>query len=102
MSNTRLAVLRNGRAIPRAQVPQLPWADFQRAIVGAVAKGQTVAALFADAPIDIAPSANGNVDLYVVLADDAHSLLRVGMTRLEDGSFNLYAFVSDFSDLHQR
>jgi Ni,Fe-hydrogenase III large subunit len=87
MSSIGLAVLRNGRAIPRAQVPQLPWVDFSRAIISAAAGGQRVAALFADAPPGDDAAVSAPVDLYVVLANDARSLLRVGMTRLEGDRF---------------
>ena len=76
------AALRTGQAIPRAQVPQLPFADFRRTVVDAVKSGQRVAALFGD----VADS-SGGVDLYAVLADSARGLLRVGTTTLDSDQF---------------
>jgi len=82
MNNQEFAALRVGQAIPRAQVPQLPFADFRESISGAVAGGQRVAALFGDAP-----DSTGNVDLYAVLADSARALLRAGKTTLDSDRF---------------
>src|SRR5207245_6952341 len=59
------AVLHNGQAIPRSEVPDLPIADFRQHIVDAVTDGKRVAALFGDARSPTDP-----VDLYVVLADN--------------------------------
>jgi Ni,Fe-hydrogenase III large subunit len=78
---TRLAALDNGQALPRAQVPELPLADLQDAVADAVAAGQRVAALFADA----APG--DALTLYAVLADSAHSRLRVGKSTLAGDTF---------------
>src|SRR5262249_14555443 len=63
------------------QVPQLPFADFRRAVVTAIEHGERLAALFGVVETD------GAVDLYAVLAADAKSRLRVGSTRLEGDSF---------------
>jgi Ni,Fe-hydrogenase III large subunit len=82
MNNDGLAVLREGQAIPRGQVPQLSFGDFRRAVVGGVAGGQRLAALFGDAP---APA--DRVDLYAVLADNARGHLRVGKTTLDSGRY---------------
>ena len=49
MSANELAVLRNGQAIARERIPNLAMHQFRRAILDAVADGQRVAALFADA-----------------------------------------------------
>jgi Ni,Fe-hydrogenase III large subunit len=73
---------RSGQAIPRAGVPELPFADFRRTIVDGVARGLRVAALFGDAP-----SAGGCVELYAVLADAAHALLLVGRSTLNSDCF---------------
>jgi Ni,Fe-hydrogenase III large subunit len=82
MKDDTLAVLHPGRAIPRTAIPQLSFGEFRHAIVGGVAGGQRVAALFGDAP----PSAD-RVDLYAVLADGARGLLRVGKTTLDADRF---------------
>ena len=78
--------LRPDQAIPRVRVPLLPGEQFRRIIAEAVAGGQRVAALFADAPLPSAPLPGGEgnkVDLYAILADSAHSVLRVGRTTLD-------------------
>lgn len=79
----RFAALRTGQAIPRGKVPDLPLADFRAAIMGGVARGQRVAALFGDAPASL-----GNLHLYAVLADSARSVLRVARTTLDSDSFS--------------
>ncbi len=71
------APLHNGQALARTAVPQLSLEDFRRAILSATNHGQRIAALFGEA------TAADSVDLHVVLADEAHALLRVGRTRLE-------------------
>jgi Ni,Fe-hydrogenase III large subunit len=73
--------LRNGQAIPRASLPELPFADFRRTVLDAVAAGQTVPALFGDT------SEGGGVRLYAVLADRARASLRLGSTRLEGDAY---------------
>jgi len=75
-------IVHNGQALPRAQIPELLFGDFRRTIVGSVATGLRVAALFGDAS-----AANGKVDLYAVLADSRRAQLRVGKTRLEADAF---------------
>jgi Ni,Fe-hydrogenase III large subunit len=82
VSNPRFATVRAGKAIPRAEVPQLSLADFSDLVVDAAAGGLRVAALFGDVP-----EATGNVDLYAVLADRARSMLRLGKTTLESDRF---------------
>jgi Ni,Fe-hydrogenase III large subunit len=79
---TGFAALRNGQAIPRAQIPELGFGDFRRIVVGSVAAGQRVAALFGDDS-----ATGGGVDLYALLADSRRALLRVGKTRLEADTF---------------
>jgi Ni,Fe-hydrogenase III large subunit len=70
----------NGEAIDRGQVPDLPLEGFRDALLGAVATGDRVAALFGD-------DSAGAVDLYAILADRSHGHLRAGKTRLETDSF---------------
>jgi Ni,Fe-hydrogenase III large subunit len=76
-----LATLGNGRAVARAEIPDLALADFQRAIATSVGRGQRVAALFG------LPGDAESVVLYVVLADDEQSRLRLASTRVADGPF---------------
>jgi Ni,Fe-hydrogenase III large subunit len=82
MSHAEFARVRNGQAIPRAQIPRLPLTDFRRMILDAATDGMRVAALFGDAASDAAC-----VDVYVVLADSAHARLRVGLTTLDSDRF---------------
>ena len=78
----RLATLANGRAIDRAEVPELSFDDFQQAILAAVQLQQRVVALFGmlDPDPEIVP-------LYLVLADDQQSLLRLARTRVRGDRF---------------
>ena len=78
----RLAALGNGRAIDRADVPELPLDEFQKAILAAVDRDQRVVALFAAADPD--PQ---SVQFYLVLADDQQSSLRLARTRVCGDSF---------------
>jgi Ni,Fe-hydrogenase III large subunit len=82
MSDNGFAILRTGQAIPRGQIPQVSFEEFRRAIVSGVADGQRVAALFGDAP-----TSTDRVDLYVVLADSAQGLFRVGKATLDSDRF---------------
>ncbi len=83
MNKSPFAILYTGQAIPRAQIPQVPWDDFRRTVVASVAGGQRVAAFFADG------SATGQtVDLYAVLSDSARAVLRVGKTTIESDRFS--------------
>jgi Ni,Fe-hydrogenase III large subunit len=56
--------------------------EFRRTIVGAVADGLQVAALFGDAP-----ASTDRVDLYAVLADSARGLLRIGKAQVDSDRF---------------
>jgi Ni,Fe-hydrogenase III large subunit len=80
--SNHLATLGNGRAMDRALVPQLPLELFQQVIVDAVARDLRVVALFASP--DKTPE---SVILYVVLADDQQSRLRLACTRVVGDSF---------------
>lgn len=76
------AIVRNGQAIPRTQIPELVFGDFRRTVVASVADGLHVAAFFGDAS-----ARNGGVDLYALLADNHLSVLYVGKTRVESEAF---------------
>jgi Ni,Fe-hydrogenase III large subunit len=77
-----LAAIGNGRSIDRNAIPELSLADFHEAILEAVAAGQRVASLFGAAgPQD------ETVQLYVVLADDRESRLRLGVTTVRGEVF---------------
>lgn len=75
-------VFRPGQALARAHVPYLPFESFRENILGAVERGQRVAALFGDVPV-----ATGPVDLYAVLADSGRAVLRIGKTTLDGDRF---------------
>ncbi|HET6882856.1 MAG TPA: NADH-quinone oxidoreductase subunit C [Pirellulales bacterium] len=82
MNDHSFAIVRNGQGIAREQIRTLPFEEFRRAIVDAVAGRQRVAAFFADAV-----NSSDQVDLYAVLADSARGLLRVGRATLESDQF---------------
>ena len=74
--------LGNATAVPRSEIPSFNVRLFQDKIAGALSHGARVAALFGDAEAD-----GRDVSLCAVLADAAHSLLRVGRCRVEDNRF---------------
>jgi Ni,Fe-hydrogenase III large subunit len=82
MSGNGFATLHNGQAIARQQIRAMPFDEFRRTIVGAVADGLRVAALFGDAS-----TSTDGVDLYAILADSGRGLLRVGRTTLDSDRF---------------
>jgi Ni,Fe-hydrogenase III large subunit len=82
MNHDSFAVVRTGEAIPRGQIPQVPFDEFRRTIVDGVEDGQRVTALFGDAP-----ATADNVDLYVVLSDSTRGVLRVGRATLDSDRF---------------
>lgn len=78
----RLATLGNGRAMDRAAVPELAFEELQAAVIAGVERDCRVAAFFGLADPD--PSA---VQVYLVLADDQQSRLRLARSRIQGGSF---------------
>lgn len=82
MNGHGVANLRNGQAVAREQIPKLPFDEFRRNVVEAVAGRQRIAAFFADAP-----SSTETVDLYAVLADSARGLLHVCRATLDSDRF---------------
>jgi Ni,Fe-hydrogenase III large subunit len=81
-ASSELAMLSNGQAMNQADVPILPFAAFEQAILDGVAARQRVSALFAAA----APQP-GTTRLYVVLADDEQNLLFAGATEMAGDEF---------------
>jgi Ni,Fe-hydrogenase III large subunit len=81
-----LATIGNGRAIDRRAVPELSAGEFRQAILDAVVDGQRVASLFG-----MAGPADQTVRLYVVLADDQESRLRLGTTTIVEDRFESLA-----------
>ncbi len=73
MSDSLFAPMRNGQALPLAEVPELALAEFRTEVIRGVRGGQRLVCLCAD------PELN----LYAVLADDPAGLLRAGRTRLD-------------------
>jgi Ni,Fe-hydrogenase III large subunit len=86
-----LAKLRNATSIALGDVPELEFDGFRRAILGAVADGARVSALFGDAAPD-------GVELYVVLADDATSTLYLAKSRLQVDDFQ--SLTPDCAQVH--
>jgi Ni,Fe-hydrogenase III large subunit len=69
--------VRNGQAVDVAQVPDVEFAAFRRAVVDGVDRGRRVASFFGSAP-----ARGQGVDVGAVLADDAAGLLHVARSRL--------------------
>src|SRR5207249_2608047 len=82
MNRHGLATLHNGQAIPRAQIPQVPFERFRQTILDAAFAGQRVVALFG-----AASASQDSVDLYAVLADSTRALLRVDKTTIDSDNF---------------
>ena len=57
--NSEFASLHNGQAIPRREIPDLPLSKFRTLLLGAVAGGQRVSALFGDGP-----TAQDEIEIY--------------------------------------
>jgi Ni,Fe-hydrogenase III large subunit len=72
-----LLTLSNGQSADLSAIPLLQPAQFNGAIVQAVAAGHRVSALFADESVE--PDAT---DLYAVLADDGENRIRVARTTI--------------------
>jgi len=82
MSDHGLTTIRSCQAIPRARLPQCSVGDFRTRVVDAIAGGQRLVALFADAT-----ASADTVEIYAVLAESSRSLLHVAKTRLAADSF---------------
>lgn len=78
---TNFTTITNGQAIPRDQLPPLPFKSFSHAIFDALNSGMRVAALFA------APAPTAVATLYAVLADDTHSTLHLMAAELDTPKF---------------
>ncbi|HEX5445761.1 MAG TPA: NADH-quinone oxidoreductase subunit C [Pirellulales bacterium] len=77
----RFAAMHNAQALPRREIPVLPFADFRLSVIETVKSGKTIAALFGDA------SSDGALELYAVLGDVDRATLLVSQTRLEHDAF---------------
>ena len=77
-----LAPLRNGQALPLAQIPQLRLDDFRTTLLSAVADGRRIVACFG-----AASAAPDTVDLYLILADDSRNRLGVARTSVTGPEF---------------
>lgn len=82
MAKNSFAVIHAGQPISRHEIPCWPVVAFRQAVLDAAADGHRVAALFGDAQ-----DSSTAVDLHVVLADHARTLLRVARTTLEADHF---------------
>jgi Ni,Fe-hydrogenase III large subunit len=81
-SSSAVATLRNGRAIPRADIPHLDPGAFREVILGARDRRRRVTALF------VAPGAGELLDLYAVLAADGEAQLEVTSGRIDGDTFD--------------
>jgi Ni,Fe-hydrogenase III large subunit len=103
MSQPAFARVRPGQAIPLPDVPVFSGEDFRRIIERAVAGGQRVAALFGHVQAGVNRPLTGlgspeTLELYVVLADSAHAILRVG--RMTAGSEHLPSLTPACPQVH--
>jgi len=76
------ASMYNGAAIPRCQVPEVPFDDFRKLVIKACAENARVSAFFGHPD-----STTNQVMVYVVLSDTVHGQLYVGKTRLPGDQF---------------
>ena len=74
--------MRIGQSLPRREFPDLSASDFRRTITNAVGGGQHVAAFFGHVS-----NTHGNVELYAVLSDAQHAVLRIGKMTLDSDQF---------------
>ena len=80
MQEHKLAKLKNGQALALELIPNLAFAEFEQAILLAVAKHERVVALFGC-------PAEGALRLHVVLADDEENSLYTAYTVIEGTQF---------------
>ncbi len=80
--NIGFVCIRNGMAIPRQRIPEVPFTDFRLAVVEAVAEGGRVSAFFGDFD-----STSNAVELYAVVTDSVRGQLHVAKTKLESDRF---------------
>lgn len=72
---------RNGRAFPKADVPELPLSAFRAEIIASVVRGDRLAALFGCAHPECA------VELWAVLASDRAGVLRLARARVSGDAY---------------
>ena len=77
MNDALFAPMRNGQALPLAQVPDLTLAEFRASVIQGVRSGKRLACLCADQELN----------LYAVLASDSEGLLWAGRPRLAQPSY---------------
>lgn len=82
MKRDGLLTTRVCRAVPIALVPTLPFERLRALVLEAADAGQRLVALFGHAP-----DPDGAVDVYAVLADGAHGVVRVGRATLATDVF---------------
>lgn len=80
-SPANFLILANAEAVDRSSVPVLNFSEFRDAIIGSVAGGHRVAALFAHARASEPPR------IYALLADDIHSTLHLASAAITGDSF---------------
>jgi Ni,Fe-hydrogenase III large subunit len=82
MIKSSFTTQRVGQAVLRQQLQSHTFDEFRQTILGAVASGLRVAALFGDSTFS-----DNTVDLYAVLADSSRGLLRIGKTTVNENRF---------------
>ena len=82
-ASAHLAAMSLGRPLSAEKVPVLSDKQFRSAILDGVAEGARVSALFG-----VAGPRPGEVDLFVLLADDEENRLHIGRRVTARGSFD--------------
>ncbi|WP_306602019.1 NADH-quinone oxidoreductase subunit C [Geothrix sp. 21YS21S-2] len=83
-----LQPFRNGQRLPLKEIRDLRWPDFREAVVQGLTGGARLACLCAD----------GDLNLYAVLAEDGHGRLLAGRTHLDGPRYP--AFTPRFPQAH--
>jgi Ni,Fe-hydrogenase III large subunit len=93
MKKTVFLPLRNGVPAPRTRIPVSTLETLRHAVVGAVARGKRLAAMFASIPEE-----GGRPELSCLVADDAAGRLAIGLAPLPDDDFP--SFTPDCPQAH--
>jgi Ni,Fe-hydrogenase III large subunit len=92
VSSGAFTCTRNGRALDRAAIAELPLADFRREIIEGTRRDQRLSALFGS------PRPSGGTQLFAVLASDQEGVVRLGTNVVSGDSYP--AITAECSQAH--